>query len=208
MWHFFLDNEAELLLRSTEGGCFPCLRIAAARRDYHEYGKRQSLLSVLRDARERVASDPRDKIYGVLGLSLDEDQTAIVPSHQRSIDVIYKLVARHILVSDPRPLDMLLAICGLFHRDYENLKPFWVPDLYHQVALPDTLHASRQEVPSRLAYDFLWKSPLPGIQISRFDFERRRIPSLLVKLCVIDRLGPVPRIVIERQKLRSLIKTC
>ncbi len=123
MWHFFETTRQSCFCVAQKADIFNVRGDAAARRDYHEYGKRQSLLSVLRDARERVASDPRDKIYGVLGLCLHEDQTAIVPSHQRSIDEIYKLVAGHILVSDPRPLDMLLAICGLFHEPQPILGP-------------------------------------------------------------------------------------
>lgn len=133
------DNEAELLLRSTEGGYLQSLKIAAARRDYHEHGRRQSLLSVLRDARERVASDPRDKIYGVLGLCRHEDQTAIVPSYRKPIHEVYESVARYILASDLRPLDLLLAICGPFDRDRENLSPLWVPNWNYQIALPDAL---------------------------------------------------------------------
>ena len=63
------------------------------------------------------------------------------------MDKLYKAVVQHILATDPRPLDILIAICGPFHRDPEIHKSFRsLIDI--TIALPDAL----RELEEKSAY--------------------------------------------------------
>lgn len=79
--------------------------------------------SIRRDRRFQT-TDPKDKIYGLLGLASDVEQLDILPDYTKSVEEIYTEVASKILSDgDFR----LLQACQ--HKDGRVLKlPSWVPD--------------------------------------------------------------------------------
>ena len=87
----------------------------------------QSLFMLLFLTRESLCSDPRDRIYGVLGLlsAEEKEKWAIRPDYSTTPETIYTHIIERSLVVSPR-LDFLL-LCGTPGSSL-NL-PSWVPDL-------------------------------------------------------------------------------
>lgn len=82
----------------------------------------------LRFLRENLASDPRDKIYSILGMLADEARQnyAIVPNYARSNTIVKVYVATAIAILQVEcDLSLLVNIRGL---ESENGSPSWVPD--------------------------------------------------------------------------------
>jgi hypothetical protein len=82
-------------------------RLIGARRRYHsETGERQSLASLLQRTcfckpgfDPLKATDPRDKIYGLLSLALDSDQLSILPDYEKSILEVYTDTSRALIAN-------------------------------------------------------------------------------------------------------------
>jgi hypothetical protein len=81
------------------------------------------------DSRRR-ATNPKDKIYGLLGLAGDVDQLNIIPEYARSVEEIYTDVAGKILCCGGFDL---LHQCN--RNDQERNVPSWVPDWRLGIAL-------------------------------------------------------------------------
>jgi hypothetical protein len=87
-------------------------------------GKRMQLLSVLDSTRRAVASDDRDKIYGILGFVQDDSLLVPRPDYTCSIQDIYKsLVLKYI--HHYNSLDILVQASG--QKKLPGL-PSWTPD--------------------------------------------------------------------------------
>lgn len=70
-----------------------------------------TLLSLMRRFRNQLATDPRDKIYGLLGLAIDRDIYPR-PDYAKSYERLYKEVA-HAIASQTKPcIGGLLAEAG------------------------------------------------------------------------------------------------
>jgi hypothetical protein len=87
--------------------------------------KYSTLLRLLQIHRNREATDPKDKVYGIIGLSSDfSSGTYLEPNYEFSIGEVYASVVRaHIEKYDN--LD-ILGHCGFSGRDPDL--PSWVPD--------------------------------------------------------------------------------
>ncbi|KAK3340003.1 heterokaryon incompatibility protein-domain-containing protein [Lasiosphaeria hispida] len=89
----------------------------------------QALLELLTRCRFRQASDPRDKVYALLGLEDGEDQDTqvsalgIEPDYRRSETEVYCHTARHLLLHSA-DLNMLGASTATTNQTL----PSWVPD--------------------------------------------------------------------------------
>ena len=82
------------------------------------------LLELLNVHRDCASTDPRDHIYGLLGLSGDGHDMGLMPNYNLSVQDIYKdLAVKHI--STTRSLDIICGCRG--NRNFVNL-PSWVPD--------------------------------------------------------------------------------
>ncbi|KAJ8129898.1 hypothetical protein O1611_g3732 [Lasiodiplodia mahajangana] len=83
-----------------------------------------SLLELLCQHRDCESTDPRDKVYGLLGLSGDVGGIGIIPNYNQSPEEIFTdLFKKHVLTTES--LDMICAV--RFPRNFDNL-PSWVPD--------------------------------------------------------------------------------
>lgn len=69
------------------------------------------------------ATDPKDKVYGILGLARDVEKLAIVPDYAKSIEEVYTEVTARILATGEF---QFLQLCCY---DPDSRLPSWVPDL-------------------------------------------------------------------------------
>lgn len=85
---------------------------------------RADLLSTLANYRHYNASDPRDKVYALLGLVTEHDYNAIRPDYTIGYPELYLKVAKY-FVERHRSLE-LLGYCSPALKD--KTLPSWVPD--------------------------------------------------------------------------------
>ncbi|KAI8635167.1 heterokaryon incompatibility protein-domain-containing protein [Xylariaceae sp. FL1651] len=83
-----------------------------------------ALLELLHQHRDCESTDPKDKVYGLLGLSGDAEDIGITPNYGRSPEEIFTdLFKKHVLAT--KSLDMICAV--RFPKKFDSL-PSWVPD--------------------------------------------------------------------------------
>ncbi|KAL1799894.1 hypothetical protein ACET3X_000236 [Alternaria dauci] len=85
-----------------------------------------TLSSLLWNIWDRASTDPRDKVFAVLGLvgETKDGDSCMVPDYRKSVDQVYREIAREIMTKEGR-MDILLAASGI--NGDEEL-PSWVPD--------------------------------------------------------------------------------
>ncbi|KAK2601833.1 hypothetical protein QQS21_004616 [Conoideocrella luteorostrata] len=86
-------------------------------------GNRLPLYSLIRECRDRQASDPKDKVYALFGLMGDQMNAFLQPNYAKSLGEVYALTTQH-FISQNRSLD---PICGWQTSGRHDL-PSWVPD--------------------------------------------------------------------------------
>ncbi|KAF2122779.1 heterokaryon incompatibility protein-domain-containing protein [Lophiotrema nucula] len=91
-------------------------------RDSLQKAERLSLLELLRRFRSLESSDPRDKLYSLLGLASDAEALALTLSYNRSHIDLFKDFARNTILQT-LTLDVL-GQANKLHQDF----PSWVPD--------------------------------------------------------------------------------
>jgi hypothetical protein len=121
------------------------LLIAQHGESWHELLKRDEssigMLELLRDHSESLCSNPRDKVYALLGISLPYHGIELDISYSVSVSQVYSNVAQYIICGSKR-LDILL-FCNRFRSDQYTL-PSWIPDWLHYDA-----HGTKIMTPSR-----------------------------------------------------------
>ena len=86
-------------------------------------GKKMDLLNLLLQTRATLTTDPRDKIYCLLGLSSDQELLKIEPSYEESVENVYRsFTLRHIQVYGN--LDILTVPRFEQHATLSS----WIPD--------------------------------------------------------------------------------
>lgn len=80
------------------------------------------------------ATDPRDKIFAVLGLVTDASRGLIKPDYTKSVEEVYESAARMILLHHPEKLQSvnLLALAGIGRYKRRQVVPSWVPDFMEE----------------------------------------------------------------------------
>jgi len=100
-----------------------CLWAMMQLRQHIERGGLLSLHGILCFLHPLRATDPRDKVYSVVGLALDHERTSLSIDYDCSTEQLYISVAK-ILITQGAGLDILYSN---LHRKSLNL-PSWVPD--------------------------------------------------------------------------------
>jgi hypothetical protein len=88
------------------------------------------LLYLLASHRSRECADPRDKIYGLLGLCPDHEKSSIIPDYSAPISRVYEDVTLNI-IEKHGSLDIFGHICSRIFGGFElwrNINPSWVPN--------------------------------------------------------------------------------
>jgi hypothetical protein len=91
--------------------------------DYFRESKSMTLFSLLRSTRTYKATDPRDKLYALLGLATDPEITALEPDYNKPVTVVYQDLVRFML-STQGSLDIITS--GRISLS-ENGNPSWLP---------------------------------------------------------------------------------
>ncbi|KAF2260778.1 HET-domain-containing protein [Lojkania enalia] len=114
-----------------------------------------TLLELLNQHRDCEATDPRDKIYGLLGLAGDVDTIGVQPSYTSPPQGVYTdLVRKHVTATSS--LDIL---CEVRHPRKLAGLPSWVPDW-----------STDQTVPGICIHDrYLGGNNFPGSPIPQFE---------------------------------------
>ncbi|KAF2461213.1 hypothetical protein BDY21DRAFT_334665 [Lineolata rhizophorae] len=102
------------------GGVSAIEEMRVQSRDNEEHG----LLEYLRSTRHYRATDPRDRVYALLGVVHPEDAAAMRPDYSIDPKELYKRVALY-LIEDRKSLDVLgyVGFRGTLHG-----LPSWIPD--------------------------------------------------------------------------------
>lgn len=85
------------------------------------------LAEVLRYCSRFKSTDPRDMIFGLVGLAGDVDSPLVRPQYDKAVDRVYTDAARHILHSSEGSISML-AFAGIGYPRKLDRLPSWVPD--------------------------------------------------------------------------------
>lgn len=91
-----------------------------------QQGREVRLFSLLKEFWDHEASDARDKIFGVLGLVVDENARIAKPDYMKSWERVYGDFAVNIAVREGN-MDVLAICSGVGARRREAL-PTWTPD--------------------------------------------------------------------------------
>jgi hypothetical protein len=99
----------------------------------HRMRRRLPLRTLLYESRDRHCSDPRDKIYALLGLMLERPTILVKPAYDQDPEVVYANATRFLIAAD-RSLDV---ICGHDRQKRLPNYPSWTPD-FSQFAVDDS----------------------------------------------------------------------
>ena len=116
------DATKGVLLPSATLGCSITGKIDCLRTNYVTGGAPRSLLSILADTREATATDPRDKLYGVLGIC----NAKILPNYKRTSQDLWSEVALEIIHEHYLGCLLVQLMCCVDHEQVDL--PSWVPD--------------------------------------------------------------------------------
>ncbi|KAK0627192.1 heterokaryon incompatibility protein-domain-containing protein [Immersiella caudata] len=139
-------------------------------------GLKRGLLWVLRTCREKLASDPRDKVFGILGVC-PGIPTELSPDYSRPVREVYVDVVDHLLATTMR-MDVVCE--AIRNPNAATDLPSWVPDWSH---LPPTSSLG-------LSYKF---DATPGTEVQyTFSDERCRLTIGALELgTIMDHSVPV-----------------
>lgn len=123
----------------------------------------QDLLNVMRSCRPKHSSEPRDKVFGVLGVLLEKVRDGIKVNYSIPIKDVYINVFRTV-VEKTNSLDILCdSIHSPTYTNRNNL-PSWTPDWSHLSSIspiatmhPETFSASRK---AKVIADFTERNKL------------------------------------------------
>ena len=85
-----------------------------------------SLTALLRDMRARKATDPRDKVYGLLGIAFGQSESKVRPDYTKEWPTVYTDMTNWLLAHD-RKLSILKLVEVKARMEIQL--PSWVPDL-------------------------------------------------------------------------------
>ncbi|CAG8972576.1 hypothetical protein HYALB_00011308 [Hymenoscyphus albidus] len=138
-----------------------------------EYLDEGSLLDVLRACRNKIASKPQDKLFGILGILPPKTRDQFRPDDSRSVKDVYIEIVDY-LVTTTGSLDVMCdAIHFPAHTSSENL-PSYVPDWSH--------------IPSVVAMGNMYKISASGNRKSQHKFDER-MSKIEFDAIYIDTIG-------------------
>ena len=114
----------------------------------------KSLFTLVRGSRRRLASDPRDIIYGVVALASDVDPLPFAPTYEITVNHLYEAFAAHVIRQN-KTLDIFE--CCTFQPGPREC-PSWVPDWRQseELTIPITLDINPEKDSFRAAGMSYW----------------------------------------------------
>jgi hypothetical protein len=142
-------------------------------------GKRQPLRDLLWDTRYRYATDPRDKIYSLLGLMGDPMNKLLQPDYTKSVSEVFSNATHH-LVAQHTSLD---PICGQQIQGRREDLPSWVPDYTLNrdlAAAPLVRIDGRESIYAATGYDYHSRFLIPEIYTLPESWDTLHVTGLYV----------------------------
>ncbi|KAI0160696.1 heterokaryon incompatibility protein-domain-containing protein [Xylariaceae sp. FL1272] len=88
-----------------------------------------SLARLLTSARNSKASDPRDKVFGLLGMAILHDRVPLDINYTLPVRDVYTQVAQYLFnAPQSNPIEFLLAVQGVSEDSNKFYLPSWVPN--------------------------------------------------------------------------------
>lgn len=154
----------------------------------------QTLHEVLLDFRSRQATDPRDKIYGVLGLQSGDKVARLIPDYTRSIREVLISCALEMMRSQRWLLPLFLDL----EHALDDL-PSWVPDWTLRTTEPPAVFSGRFEYVRTydsargldgrielLPHDILSVTAIHAGHVERVSRSRRLMKFMIEQLDLLD----------------------
>ena len=142
-------------------------------------GRRQPLRELLWETRYRRATDPRDKIYSLLGLMGDPMSKLLQPDYTKSVNEVYSNATHH-LVAQNSSLD---SICGQQIQGRREDLPSWVPDytLNRDLAAPPLVRIDgRESIYAATGYDYHSRFLIPDISTLPKSWDTLHVTGLYI----------------------------
>ena len=135
-WEKFLDvagtiqavgNFESIIDRSVYDALFVLCGIRSRRRIPIQYQREETdLKMLLYSYRCCLASDPRDKVFALVGIARGQIALAYTPDYSKSVLEVYRDLAMHFIITEQNP--DLLVHCAYIVGSTSPLIPSWVPD--------------------------------------------------------------------------------
>ena len=100
-----------------------CIRLGRRR---EEQGEKSELEELLYNYRSCLASDPRDKVFALVGIACGQIAPSYTPDYSKSVLEVYRNLAIHFIIIEQNP--DILVHCGYIVGRKSSLLPSWVPD--------------------------------------------------------------------------------
>ena len=168
------------------------------------YVFRSSVLSTLSALRTRSCTDPRDRIYGILGMRVEDEQTrnAITINYDMSTVQVYQSVAA-VLSSNSSNLDVLSHVLPpTVAKPGVTGLPTWVPDW--NAAMDDQTHLMYRERMNLMRLKSTTGDSKP-ICVVTDDFHLRTKAKLIGKISDHGPGYPTPRSKFAKQVMATWI---
>jgi hypothetical protein len=136
-----------------------------------------SLLEILRACRRKLAADPRDKVFGILGILPENVRQDFQANYDLSVKEVYTNVVEYLLYTTEQVNVICEAIYFPLHTSSATL-PTWVPDWSH---VPQTTALG-------LSYDFA-ASRSTKAKFKFLDEHRNKLEISAIPLDTINRHG-------------------
>lgn len=115
----YLSLNGPLQKTSSESGCGRLMDIFNIQGYFTSFENPQPLLTALVEGRGAQATDPRDKVFAVMGMT----STIINPDYSKATFDVYTEAAESV-----EPEDMVAMLCCVDHPQPVAGRPSWVPD--------------------------------------------------------------------------------
>lgn len=171
--------------------CMMALNLSEVKTDYYTLEAHPRLFTLLSETRSAQCYDPRDKIYGLLGVCLDSDRDAVKVSYADDCTpaMLYREMTANHLKNNTSGWSLSLVLAAVDHHDPDI--PSWVTDW----RIPRQTIALGAQF-SRAVYNACGRfGPVAGKVVTSFNEDDP--DELRVKGVVIDTLAEVSDIFTE-----------
>jgi hypothetical protein len=166
---------------------------------FQKYTASNGIESLVIGWRNSRATDPRDKIYGLLGLAADVEDGDIVPDYHKSAEQVY-LDFAHFIITKRKHLDIISEGCGQSHSVFNSL-PSWVPDWRLNSPEPlNRFHIQANNKSSKIVY----RASKGSSMSATFSDDLR---ALFVKGFVLDKIKTVGLALLSGRRLSDILTT-
>jgi hypothetical protein len=166
---------------------------------FQKYSASNSIESLVIRWRNSWATDPRDKIFALLGLAADVEDGDIVPDYHKTVDQVYCDFARFVITTRQK-LDIISEGFGQSHSNYRSL-PSWVPDW--TLKSPEPLNRFLIQTDNESS-KIVYRASKGSSMSATFSDDLR---ALFVKGFILDKIKTVGRALLPRRKFSDILTT-